>query len=297
MSDAVHPSRVAGLDGDAVGARAEASRRRAGPALREPVRDQLARRSDPHVRRHARGRGTVPHGVSTSTAARSGTSATGSTPRVAGVRRRRLRGGDRQLPRIHRLRHRVPRGAHRQRLSARKPRTSSRASIALIADGIDRPRARLLERLVVGRVPRVLQRRCAPRSLARDLRRDPGRRLRRRTLGLGARAPGLGRRRLRRKPRRGARAVPRQRPDDLRRRGCARRCSSSPGEHDPRCPIEGVTPWVDAVRAQRRRGRGPPVSATGHHTNADEEQVRHMRMGSRLLREHAELRVRTGARA
>ena len=28
------------------------------------------------------------------------------------------------------------------------------------------------------------------------------------------------------------------------------------GENDPRCPIEGVTPWVDAVRAHGGDGRG-----------------------------------------
>jgi dipeptidyl aminopeptidase/acylaminoacyl peptidase len=49
------------------------------------------------------------------------------------------------------------------------------------------------------------------------------------------------------------------------------------GENDPRCPIEGVTPWVDAVR-----GRGVPVDvhlyAAGHHANAAEDKVLHMRL-------------------
>ena len=87
-----------------------------------------------------------------------------------------------------------------------------------------RPRPRLLERLVVGRLPRVLQRGHAPRPLARDLRRDPGRRLRGGTPRLGAGAPGLGRSRLRRHARAGARPVRAERPDDLRRRACARPC-------------------------------------------------------------------------
>ena len=47
------------------------------------------------------------------------------------------------------------------------------------------------------------------------------------------------------------------------------------GEHDPRCPIEGVTPWTDAVRAH---GGAVEVHtyATGHHANAMAEQVQHM---------------------
>jgi dipeptidyl aminopeptidase/acylaminoacyl peptidase len=48
------------------------------------------------------------------------------------------------------------------------------------------------------------------------------------------------------------------------------------GEQDPRCPPEGITPWVDAVRA-----RGVPVEvemyAAGHHANSMEQQVDHMR--------------------
>jgi dipeptidyl aminopeptidase/acylaminoacyl peptidase len=49
------------------------------------------------------------------------------------------------------------------------------------------------------------------------------------------------------------------------------------GEHDPRCPIEGVTPWVDAVRAN-----GVEVElhtyAAGHHANGMDQQVEHMRL-------------------
>ena len=48
------------------------------------------------------------------------------------------------------------------------------------------------------------------------------------------------------------------------------------GEADPRCPIEGVTPWVDALRA-----RNHPVEVDlypeGHHTNSMQGQVAHMR--------------------
>ncbi len=48
------------------------------------------------------------------------------------------------------------------------------------------------------------------------------------------------------------------------------------GEADPRCPIEGVTPWVDALRA-----RNHPVELVlypeGHHTNSMQAQVANMR--------------------
>jgi dipeptidyl aminopeptidase/acylaminoacyl peptidase len=49
------------------------------------------------------------------------------------------------------------------------------------------------------------------------------------------------------------------------------------GEQDPRCPIEGITPWVDALRA-----RGVSVDVhlypTGHHTNKVSERVRQMEL-------------------
>jgi dipeptidyl aminopeptidase/acylaminoacyl peptidase len=49
------------------------------------------------------------------------------------------------------------------------------------------------------------------------------------------------------------------------------------GENDPRCPLEGVTPWVDAVRAN-----GVPVEVelypAGHHSNTADGQIRHMRL-------------------
>jgi dipeptidyl aminopeptidase/acylaminoacyl peptidase len=48
------------------------------------------------------------------------------------------------------------------------------------------------------------------------------------------------------------------------------------GEADPRCPIEGVMPWVDALR-----GRNHPVELVlypeGHHTNSMQAQVENMR--------------------
>jgi dipeptidyl aminopeptidase/acylaminoacyl peptidase len=47
------------------------------------------------------------------------------------------------------------------------------------------------------------------------------------------------------------------------------------GENDSRCPMEGVTPWVDAVR-----NRGVEVELhtypAGHHENQTAGQVRHM---------------------
>lgn len=49
------------------------------------------------------------------------------------------------------------------------------------------------------------------------------------------------------------------------------------GESDPRCPIEGVMPWVDALRA-----RNHPVELElypeGHHTNSMDGQVKHMQL-------------------
>ncbi|MGZ5297136.1 MAG: prolyl oligopeptidase family serine peptidase [Actinomycetota bacterium] len=49
------------------------------------------------------------------------------------------------------------------------------------------------------------------------------------------------------------------------------------GEQDPRCPIEGITPWVDALRS-----RGVPVDVhlypQGHHSNAVDQQVHHMQL-------------------
>lgn len=48
------------------------------------------------------------------------------------------------------------------------------------------------------------------------------------------------------------------------------------GERDPRCPPEGITPWIDALVQ-----RGVPVEAhfyaEGHHANRVDEQVDHMR--------------------
>jgi len=49
------------------------------------------------------------------------------------------------------------------------------------------------------------------------------------------------------------------------------------GEEDPRCPIEGITPWVDALRS-----RGVRVDVhlypEGHHANAVDQQIQHMQL-------------------
>lgn len=49
------------------------------------------------------------------------------------------------------------------------------------------------------------------------------------------------------------------------------------GEEDPRCPIEGITPWVDALRS-----RNVPVDVhlypQGHHANAVDQQIQHMQL-------------------
>jgi dipeptidyl aminopeptidase/acylaminoacyl peptidase len=46
------------------------------------------------------------------------------------------------------------------------------------------------------------------------------------------------------------------------------------GEQDPRCPLEGVTPWVEALR---ERGVEVELSLypTGHNVNDTEQQIRH----------------------
>lgn len=47
------------------------------------------------------------------------------------------------------------------------------------------------------------------------------------------------------------------------------------GEHDPRCPLEGITPWIEAVRAN-----GTEVEVhlypAGHHANDMGDQVAHL---------------------
>jgi dipeptidyl aminopeptidase/acylaminoacyl peptidase len=57
------------------------------------------------------------------------------------------------------------------------------------------------------------------------------------------------------------------------------------GENDPRCPIEGITPWVEALRS-----RGVPVQVhlypAGHHANRVDDQVRHMQLILDFFRKH-----------
>jgi dipeptidyl aminopeptidase/acylaminoacyl peptidase len=48
------------------------------------------------------------------------------------------------------------------------------------------------------------------------------------------------------------------------------------GENDPRCPIDGVTPWVDAVRSHGGDVEVHTYEA-GHHANDMGQQVQHMR--------------------
>jgi dipeptidyl aminopeptidase/acylaminoacyl peptidase len=57
------------------------------------------------------------------------------------------------------------------------------------------------------------------------------------------------------------------------------------GENDSRCPIEGVTPWVDAVRDNGVDVR-VHLYGTGHHANADADRVRHMEMILEFFAEH-----------
>ena len=57
------------------------------------------------------------------------------------------------------------------------------------------------------------------------------------------------------------------------------------GENDSRCPVEGIDPWVDAVRAQGGDVRVHLYPA-GHHANKAEDQVRHMEMVLDFFAEH-----------
>ena len=153
-----------------------------------------------------------------------------------------------------------------------------------------RPRARVLERLVLGRLPGVPQRRAAPGAVARDVRRDPGGRLRGGALGERAGAAGVGRR--------GVRAgapievpddVPRARPDDLRG---PRPSSGADHRRRERLTLPGRRA---SRRGSTRCGRsGVEVGVhwypAGHHANPIEEQVRHMRDDAGLLRRASEAR-------
>ena len=50
------------------------------------------------------------------------------------------------------------------------------------------------------------------------------------------------------------------------------------GENDPRCPPEGVDPWVDAVRAAGGTGRGPVLPRGPPHEQRSRGQVQHMQL-------------------
>jgi dipeptidyl aminopeptidase/acylaminoacyl peptidase len=58
------------------------------------------------------------------------------------------------------------------------------------------------------------------------------------------------------------------------------------GEQDPRCPIEGVTPWVDAVRANGTEVEVHTYPA-GHHANGMDAQVRHLQAVLDFFARHA----------
>ena len=58
------------------------------------------------------------------------------------------------------------------------------------------------------------------------------------------------------------------------------------GEHDPRCPIEGVTPWVDAVRAAGVEVEVHTYPA-GHHANTMGDKVRHLQAVLDFFAKHA----------
>jgi dipeptidyl aminopeptidase/acylaminoacyl peptidase len=49
------------------------------------------------------------------------------------------------------------------------------------------------------------------------------------------------------------------------------------GEEDPRCPIEGITPWVDALRS-RDVTVDVHLYPEGHHANAVDQQIQHMQL-------------------
>ena len=50
------------------------------------------------------------------------------------------------------------------------------------------------------------------------------------------------------------------------------------GEEDPRCPIEGITPWVDALRSRGTCRSTSHLYPEGHHANAVDQQVQHMQL-------------------
>lgn len=58
------------------------------------------------------------------------------------------------------------------------------------------------------------------------------------------------------------------------------------GENDPRCPVKGIMPWVEAVRAN-----GVPVEVhtypAGHHANAMQDQVAHVGLVLDFFARHA----------
>jgi dipeptidyl aminopeptidase/acylaminoacyl peptidase len=58
------------------------------------------------------------------------------------------------------------------------------------------------------------------------------------------------------------------------------------GEHDPRCPMEGITPWVDAVRSHGGEVELRTYGA-GHHANDSADKVQHMRYVLDFFAAHA----------
>ena len=209
--------------------------------------DESERRSDPRVRRRSpRRRRTVPDGHVACTAAPSGTSA----DRFDAEAQAFVDAGYA----VALVNYRGSTGygiAFRQALIGNPWLPETEDVIAgldrLIADGITDPDRVVLERLVVGRLPRVPQRRSAPRSMARGLRRDPGRATSSRRTGDCSRRCGRGTTALYGgKPRRAAGRYGGTQPDDVRRPRSRSRARDR-GRERPRCPSEGITPWVDAL--------------------------------------------------
>ena len=137
---------------------------------------------------------------------------------------------------------------------------------ALIAARHHRPRARGVLRMVVGRVPRVPQRRAASRPMEGGFAGIPSGDF---VAAHWASMPEIRAYDV---------ALYGGTPDDVPERYRERNPMTyvdravAPvliiaGEKDPRCPIEGITPWVDALRSRK-----VPVDVhlypQGHHANA-----------------------------
>ena len=173
---------------------------------------------------------------------------------------------------LHRLRQRLagraqgPAGAHRARGHRRGLRRAGRR-------GDRRPGAGAALRRLLGRVPHAARPRHPARALGRRHRRGAGRRLPGGVRGRDGGPEGLRPRAVRRFAGGGARrlrARPRRSPTWTRSR---RRCSSSPGANDPRCPIRQIDNYLDRL-AELGKAHEVYRYDAGHGSLVVEETIR-----------------------